>query len=215
MEVSHTEDKWFEEIKRALFDLNRLALRSIVEELSQRYVPAQILEKYLSPVLESIGEGWHRGELSLSQVYMSGKLCEEVIDELMPEAKGNKNAPKIAVAVLNDFHQLGKKMVVASLQSAGFKVKDYGAGLDAIELVRKVAEDGIEVLFISTLMLPSALNVKHVRELFDELGLKTKLVVGGAPFNFDDELWKEVGADLMGYAASQSISLVNKLSRSL
>lgn len=204
-------DDQVKDIERALVALDRLLLRGIIQGLAAKYKSSEILENYLTPALEAIGEGWYRSSFSLSQVYMSGKICEELIDELLPKAKGSRPSPRIAVAVLNDFHPLGKKMVAAHLRSAGFNVKDYGAGCEAAELVESVRADSIEVLLISTLMLPSALNVRHVREGLDELGLKTKIIVGGAPFLFDTELWKEVGADLMGRHASEAISLVKQL----
>lgn len=204
-------DRQVKDIVRALVALDRLVLRGIVQGLATQHRPSEILEEYLAPALEAIGEGWYQGSFSLSQVYMSGKMCEEIIDELLPETKGSREKPKIAVAVLNDFHNLGKKMVSANLRAAGYIVKDYGAGCDAMELSRNAAEDGIEVLLISTLMLPSALNVRQVREGLDALGVKTRLVVGGAPFLFDNELWREVGADLMGHHASEAASLVKRL----
>lgn len=203
------------DIERALVSLDRLLLRGIVQGLAAKHDTSEILENYLTPALEAIGEGWYQGSFSLSQVYMSGKICEELIDELLPKAKGSKSTPKIAVAVLNDFHPLGKKMVAAHLRAAGYIVKDYGAGREAADLVDSVRADSIEVLLISTLMLPSALNVRHVRAGLDELGLKTKIIVGGAPFLFDSELWKEVGADLMGHHASEATSLVKQLEGSL
>jgi methanogenic corrinoid protein MtbC1 len=49
-------------------------------------------------------------------------------------------------------------------------------------------------------MLPSALKVKRIQE--ETKGLKTKIIVGGAPFRLDPELWKEVGAD--GYCKDAS-----------
>lgn len=199
------------EIQRALLALDRLGLRRILRELHEVCTPAEILENYLTPALEAIGEGWYKGLFSLSQVYMSGRMCEEIIDEVLPKAKGTRDKPVIAVAVLNDFHLLGKKMVAAHLRAAGFALKDYGAGCSAEELVSSVRADSIEILLISTLMLPSAMDVRQVRDGLDRLGLKTKLIVGGAPFLFDSELWKEVGADLMGYHASEAASLIKRL----
>jgi len=34
------------------------------------------------------------------------------------------------------------------------------------------------------------------------------LIVGGAPFRFDANLWKEVGADAMGKNASEAINII-------
>ena len=41
-------------------------------------------------------------------------------------------------------------------------------------------------------------------------GWNGKIAVGGAPFLFDPDLWREVGADAMGKNASDAISIVRK-----
>lgn len=200
-----------EDIKKALIAHDKPALLDIVQRLLATENSSLIMERYLGPALESIGEGWLKGTYSMFQLYMSSRMCDELIDELIPEAKRIRSRPRLAVAVLNDFHPLGKKMVASDLRAAGFNVKDYGTGCSVEELVRRSEEDGIDVLLISTLTLPSALNVKRVRRGLDERGLRTKVIVGGSPFLFDQDLWKEVGADLMGRHSAEAASLVKRL----
>ena len=88
---------------------------------------------------------------------------------------------------------------------------DYGGGLEPAEVVRRVEEDGVAVLLISTLMLPSALKVLEVSEGMRKLANPPSLVVGGAPFLFDEELWRRVGADAVGRSASDAVSIVARL----
>jgi len=79
------------------------------------------------------------------------------------------------------------------------------------DLVERAISDKVEILLISVLMLPSALRVKDVRAKFAEKGYDIKIVVGGAPFNFDSELWREVGADMMGKNASDALEILEKV----
>ena len=72
---------------------------------------------------------------------------------------------------------------------------DFGCGLDVDELAELVKKHDIQLLMISTLMLHAALKVKELKTKLMENGYKTKIVVGGAPFRFDSELWQRVGAD--------------------
>ena len=60
-------------------------------------------------------------------------------------------------------------------------------------------------------MLPSALKIKELRAKLDVAGLAVKLVVGGAPFRFDPQLWREVGADACGQNALEAIEIVRGL----
>jgi len=34
------------------------------------------------------------------------------------------------------------------------------------------------------------------------------VIVGGAPFRFDPQLWKEIGADAMAYSAADAIAVI-------
>jgi methanogenic corrinoid protein MtbC1 len=199
------------EFEQALLSLDRLAARNILLESGGSEAPLQLVEKLVVPALERIGAGWEQGQVALSQVYMSGRICEELVDTLLPpDGWGRKNRPKMAMAVLQDYHLLGKRIVYSVLRASGFELLDYGR-VDVEDLVRRVRQDGVEVLLISVLMLPSALRVKEVRARLQALGSDVKIVVGGAPFRLDDQLWKEVGADAMGREASEALDIIAKM----
>jgi methanogenic corrinoid protein MtbC1 len=96
------------------------------------------------------------------------------------------------------------------LRTTGFDLIDYGHGISEQELVDKAITDNIQILLISTLMLHSALSITKVVALFKEKQYKIKILVGGAPFNFDSELWKQVGADAVGKNPSEAIEIINR-----
>jgi methanogenic corrinoid protein MtbC1 len=140
---------------------------------------------------------------------MSGLICERIIDKVFPaQSPARKNQPKIAIAVLEDFHMLGKRIVYSSLRASGVELMDLGGGLSIDDLVRIVEEQKIKILLISVLMLPSAL---HIKDLKKRLADDVKIVVGGAPFRFDENLWREIGADYYGKDSAQAIEIVSKL----
>lgn len=196
--------------ERALLVLDRLAAREILQAQDHGAPATQRVEQIVVPALERIGIAWEQGHVALSQVYMSGRICEGLVDEILPPgAPIRKAQPKMAIAILEDHHLLGKRIVYSMLRASGFELLDYGAGISAEELATRVLKDGVKILLISTLMLPSALHVKRVRERLNGAGVK--IVVGGAPFLFDAQLWKEVGADAMGHSAADAILIVSKL----
>ena len=96
------------EFEQALLSLDRLAARNMLLEPGGSETPLQLVETLVVPALERIGAGWEQGRVTLSQVYMSGRICEELVDTLLPsDGLGRKNRPKTAIAVLQDYH-LGK-----------------------------------------------------------------------------------------------------------
>ncbi|NCC37286.1 MAG: cobalamin-binding protein [Chloroflexia bacterium] len=195
----------------ALLAIDRLEVRHLLEELVTMMSPLIMVEQLIVPALEVIGERWEQGDVSLAQVYMSGRICEEMVDTLLPSANvQQQRQPAIAIAVLEDYHMLGKRMVYATLRSGGFVVSDYGR-IDTDNLVARVVRERVAILLISVLMLPSALQIKAVRQKLNAAGWRPKIIVGGAPFRFDRQLWQEVGADAMGSTASDSVALVTSL----
>jgi len=154
------------DFEQALLSLDRLKVQKMVMELDESWMPIQRVEKLVAPALERIGSGWEQGKVSLSQVYMSGRICEELVDTWLPStAAGRKNQPRMAIAVLNDYH----------------------------------------------MMLPSALSVKDVKARLNGAGSDIKIVVGGAPFRFDSQLWQDVGADAMARNASEIGEIIFRL----
>jgi len=197
--------------EQALLILDRSAARKILTDAGSRMSSIQIVEKIISTALERIGEGWEQGSVSLSQVYMSGRICEELVGAILPQdASTRKDHPEMAITVLEDYHLLGKRIVYSILRTNGFKVKDFGQ-TEVDGLVHRVKDDKVRILLISTLMLPSALKVKEVRKKLVQLGLDTRIVVGGAPFRFDTGLWQDVEADAAAKTASESVGIINKI----
>lgn len=196
---------------QALIALDRVAAKQIMEDLCSKVGPIKFVEEVVVAALERIGAEWQNGRLALSQVYMGGRICENLVDEIMPPgAPQRKDQPKMAVCVLADHHKLGKIIVYSLLRAGGFELADYGT-VDVDALVKRVKKDGVKILLISVLMLPSALKIRKVREKFEEMRLDVKIIVGGAPFRFDDHLWREVGADAMGRTASEALTIVQNI----
>ncbi len=200
-----------EQLERALLALDRVAVGRMLAEVAGATSPLAGIERLVVPVLERIGAGWDEGRVSLSQVYMSGRLCEELVDAILPAADATrKSIPPMAIAALEDYHLLGLRVVYSALRASGFALLNYGrTDLDA--LVARVKADQIRILLISALMLPSALRVKDLRTRLLAEGCSCRIVVGGAPFRFDDRLWLEVGADACGHTAAEAIATVTRL----
>lgn len=199
----------------SLLALDRIALEKYIQDNNQKLQPTRFVDEVVMPALEAIGNDWEAGRLSLAEVYMASRLSEELIEKLFTTRHIARQAqPRLAVAALQDFHLLGKRMVSTVLRSAGFSFQDYGqAGVD--ELVTLLEKDRIEIVLLSVLMLPSALKVRDVRERLLRTGNRAKIIVGGAPFRFDDQLWQEVGADAVGLFASDAPGLVEKMAEEL
>ena len=201
------------QFESALLQLNRVNAAKILKDCYEKEMSVEVLEELATMALERIGDGWENGTVSLSQIYMSGVICEELISVYLSEKSSvNLNLPRIGMAVLCDYHGMGKRLVISALRAGGAEVIDFGIGLDVDEIVRKTLENKIGILLISTLMLTSALKVKELkRKLLDQGAFSVQIIVGGAPFRLDSSLWRKVGADADGKNASSVLNTIRNL----
>lgn len=208
-------NEWIVSFRAALETLDRLGAESVVNQALTHLSPIQVIDQVVVPTLEQIGLAWEKGDIALSQVYMSGRICEELVEQVLPPSDPDrKHQPRSAIVVLSDYHMLGKRIVYSQMRASGFELFDYGR-MDVDELVERALADNIRVLLISVLMLPSALKVGQVCTRLKAAGLPVKVVVGGAPFLFDDKLWSEVGADAMGRNAAEAVTIVERWMREM
>lgn len=199
-----------EEFRAALESLDRVRAEAIFARALERHTPIDAVESLVVPALMRIGEAWEAGSIALSQVYLSGRVSEALVERVLPPSDPDrKHQPRSAVVVLRDYHMLGKRIVHSVMRASGFEVFDYGR-MDVDELVARAIADDLRVLMISTLMLPAALRVREVTERLRDSGRPVRVAVGGAPYRFDERLWSEVGADAMGASAGDAVAIARR-----
>jgi methanogenic corrinoid protein MtbC1 len=200
-------------LESALLRLDRLAVKKILAENRNAGPYFDTVDKVVTPALERMGENWEKGKVSLSQMYMSARILESLLPESAPSRSIlTPEQPRTAIANLLDFHILGKRIVTSALRLSGFELTDFGR-MEVDELVESTQRNKVKVLLVSTLMLSSALRVKDLKQKLDQAGYGVRLIVGGAPFRLDSQLWKEVGADAMGGNSSDAIRIVREISK--
>lgn len=195
--------------RNALESLDRVGAHQLFQDALKTLSPSEAVEQLIIPALAQIGDAWEKGDVALSQVYLCGRFCEEMVDRVLPPSDPDrKQQPRSAIVVLSDHHMLGQRIVYSTMRASGFEIFNYGR-MDVQALVARAVQDKLQVLLISVLLLPSALKVAEVCQQLKALGSGIKVVVGGAPFLFDSELWREVGADAMGRNASDAVAIVS------
>ena len=85
----------------------------------------------LDPVLQAWGEKWATGEkVSLAQGYIAGKIAEDVLLKAAAErsadpATGTLKGPVVMGNIEDDFHSLGRRLVMTFLRADGWEVCDW------------------------------------------------------------------------------------------
>lgn len=206
-----TEDR-ISRLTDSLLRISENEAKHILDDCFKQNGDFKELVALAAAALERIGEGFERDTVALSQVYMSGRICEEVLLSYFPQDRPERlNGCALAIATLVDQHALGKRIVTSVLRAAGYPPLDFGAGLSARELVDKIVEHDINVILISTLMYAAAIEVKTVTTLLKEEAPDVLVIAGGAPFRLDETLWQVVGADYDGGSGMDLPKLIARI----
>ncbi len=204
-----TDEDRSSDFQRALLALDRIRAGEILRTAAAKGGLLSETESVVVPALERIGDDWSAGAISLAQLYMAGRIAEEVVTASLPATyEDPSHPPRIAIVVLEDHHALGKRLVLASLRAAGHLVADWGHGLAVDDVLARCRRDEPRILLISTLMLPSALAVRRVVQGLASAARRPTVIVGGAPFRLDPALWQEVGAEAAGADSADAVRLV-------
>lgn len=189
-------------LMEALIGADKDKAVDIIKSWANQYSYSNALVKLFQPVLDRFGELWYHGKISLAQGYVAGLIAEEVFlaasqsDEFEQQHAG-KNLIAVIGNAEEDYHSLGRKLLVTFLKMAGWKVYDLGNDVVAEEFVDKAVETNASIIGVSAMMFTTAANIRKVREELDKRGLsgRIQLAVGGAIFRIRPELCKEVGGD--------------------
>jgi len=187
------------------------------------FPPKTILLKVVSPAMDHIGTMQANREITLSEVFVVARISDAAIDRLvrvLDSRSGQTLEDATAQAVIvgsaeGDYHSLGRKIVCSFLRMGRFRVIDLGASVSAQRFVDATMAEQAPVICVSALLLHTAERVKEIRALLHERSLEDqiKLVVGGAVFNIDRELYRLVGADATAVNAPGAVTVVRSLIR--
>jgi trimethylamine corrinoid protein len=216
------DQKYFDSYYEAVKDTDRdKALSSVEDAIKDGVQPEEIVFEIVVPAIESMLKEFTVDEsTTLSQHFIASKLAEEVTAKMFPLFK---TAPEEQGTVIigtsfGDFHGLGKKIVGGCLKANMFNVIDVGLNVKPENFVDTAVEHQSTIIGISSMMVHTATGekgAKGVRGILRERGLESeiKLVVGGAPYRFHDELYKEVEADGWAETGIEAVSIIKKLQK--
>lgn len=190
--------------KEAVFETDKeAALKVVNDALDTGISPEEIIFKVVIPAVEELMAGITKDpDANLAQHFMTAQIAAEVTDKMLVKFK---KPPEIIGRIVigtasGDLHTLGKRIVMGCLKALMIEAIDLGVNVPAERFVDEAVAKNAQVIAISAMMVHTANGengVRKVRQILKERGLENRIriVVGGAPYRFDSELYKAVGAD--------------------
>jgi trimethylamine corrinoid protein len=197
-------DPFIRDYREAVFDTDGDRALAVAESaLAQGFAAEDIVFKVVIPAIEEMMAVINRDpDANLAQHFMTAQIAATVTEKMLahfrqpPASQG-----KVVIGTsAGDLHSLGKRIVMGCLKSLMIDVVDLGVNVEPERFVDAAVEHDAHVIAISSMMIHTARG-EHgslaVRRLLQQRGLENriKLVVGGAPYRFDPELYRAVGAD--------------------
>lgn len=185
----------------------------VEEELSRGQKPEQVIDQYLIPAINEVGELFNEQKYFLPQLIASANAMKTAIGYLEPKIQQNgkeDEAEKIVVATVEgDIHDIGKNLVVLMLRNYGYRVIDLGKDIPADVIVSTAIKERAAMIGLSALMTTTMMRMQDVVQLAKEKNYTGKIIIGGAAIT--PEFAQEIGADGYSSDAADCVKLVKKL----
>lgn len=190
--------------KEAVYETDKEAAFEVVNAALADGVSAEdIVFRVVIPAVEELMSGINKDpDANLAQHFMTAQIAAEVTEKMLEKFQ---HPPEIIGRVVigtasGDLHSLGKRIVMGCLKALMVETIDLGVNVTAQRFVDEAVAHDAQVIAISAMMVHTATGehgARGVRKLLHERGLedRIRIVVGGAPYRFDPELYKTVGAD--------------------
>ena len=175
--------------------------------------PDEIINDYLIPAINQVGELFNSKKYFLPQLIASANTMKDAIDYLEPKMErksGGENMPTLVIATVEgDIHDIGKNLVVLMLKNYGYNVIDMGKDVKCEDIVELAMKEKAAIIGLSALMTTTMMRMQDVVELCRERGCQSKVIIGGACItqSFADE----IGADGYSKDAADCVKLVERL----
>lgn len=181
----------YEELAEAMGDLDEDTVKELLETvMADGGSGAQQAMDACQKGMDIVGSRFESGEYFVGDLIYAGELMTDAVsilkDALVTGDGGGTKTKMILCTVKDDLHDIGKNIVKAMLQAAGFDVIDLGIDVAPETIVEKAKEENIKIVALSGVLTLALDSMKATVEAFHAAGMNdVKIIVGGAPVTPD------------------------------
>lgn len=203
----------YEELTKALAQLDEDTLLDGVKELFDKGYPALEILAALQKGMEEVGEKFEAKEYFLSELIMSADIFKDAANILGDAFSADTNV-KLGTVVIGtvkeDIHDIGKDIVVTILRCNGFNVIDLGVDVPHENFVEAVKEHNPQIIGLSCLLTSAFDNMRDAIAAIEAAGLREgrTILIGGGPT--DDKVKEYVKADRVCKNAQDAVAACKK-----
>lgn len=203
-------------VSNGTFDLKTAIIKGMkteagdcAKELLKDTAPLDVINDYIIPALDVVGDGFEKNKIFLPQLLMSADSAKAAFDEikvhltLAGEKQESEN--KIVIATVEgDIHDIGKNIVKVLLSNYGFDVIDLGKDVKCEKVLEEAIKHDCRLVCLSALMTTTVPNMEKTIKLIHD-NTDAKVLVGGAVLT--KSYAKMINADFYAKDAMESVRI--------
>jgi 5-methyltetrahydrofolate--homocysteine methyltransferase len=204
-----------EDLYDAILDGRRSQVAGLVQQaLAEGISPTAIVEETLRPAMGEVGDLFSSGEFFLPQLLLSASAMKIATETLRPHLVGTTDAGRQEAVVIGtvqgDVHDIGKNLVAATLEGAGYRVVDIGVDASPGKYVEAVRANDPAVVGFSALLSTTMVQIPATIKALEDAGLRKGRVfaVGGAPVTQRNA--DEWGVEVYAADAGTAVRVINQ-----
>lgn len=197
------------DLKTAIIKGMKTEAGDCAKELLKDTAPLDVINDYIIPALDVVGDGFEKNKIFLPQLLMSADSAKTAFDEikvhltLVGEKQESEN--KIVIATVEgDIHDIGKNIVKVLLSNYDFDVIDLGKDVKCEKVLEETIKHECRLVCLSALMTTTVPNMEKTIKLIHD-NTDAKVLVGGAVLT--KSYAKMINADYYAKDAMESVRI--------
>ncbi len=188
----------------AVRNLDAAGLRAVLSQVSLLLGPGELIERIFVPLMRTVGDLWHRGELGIAHEHLASAIVRGMLSEFALFRGSADSGPRLVVSTpAGQYHEMGALVVSATAASTGWNVTYIGSDVPASDIADAVTQVGARAVALS-ITLPDrsgGLN-RELGLLGEHLPTGTTLLVGGLGVAQYYDMLRQLGALVLSDTAS-------------
>ena len=171
--------------------------------------------RVLQPAMREVGRLWQLNEISVAQEHYVSAATQLIVSQLYPRLLDGPRNGKVMIAgcVASNLHEIGLRFLCDIFELRGWDTHFYGANTPTRDLMSTIRGRRPDIVAIGATLAsqlpPVASFIEEVRK--EPAMKKIPILVGGAAFWGNEDLWKDLGADGFASDASTAVRLAADL----
>lgn len=201
----------FAKLQEAMGDLEEDVVIEIIDEVLADGSDAQAAVDACSEGMNIVGDRFEAGEYFVSDLIYAGEIMTDAVQKLSPLLAGGAasgaSTKLILATVKDDLHDIGKNIVKAFFEAAGFEVVDLGIDVPAQKIVDTAKEQGIKIIALTGVLTLALDSMKATVDAFTAAGMRddVKILIGGNPVSA--EACESMKADAWAHSPADSVKI--------